>query len=241
MLVYIFIMAGLFAALSYAASSGFRLGSGEMRGVSEEKMRLALTDIQDVVEQHRVAAHVMLTNKVPLLRISGLYDEGATNYYPWNGTCGYVDMTCRLYAPEGGGIKWYKFTSLHPDLTDIPNEAGQFYYPNGPYLTPVSGRGTESADLVYHVRVTKDFCNFINKTLGVTTADIDTTDDVSIATHGMLGGSTWSTPHAVSFTSSGQGGHLLGKTAGCFRGSGAQIPGGGTRMGYTFYNLLKAL
>ena len=241
MLVYIFIMAAIFVALSFAVSESFKVSDGTGRAVSEEKMRLVMTEIQDVVEAHRTALHVMLTNKIPLTTISGLYDEGGVEFYSWNGNCGYVDMTCRIYAPEGGGLKWYKFTSLHPDLTDIPNEVDQIYYPNGPYLTPVSGRGTESADLVYHVRVTKDFCNFINRTLGVTTADIDTTDDVSAATHGRLGGATWSEAHNLAFTQPGQGGHLLGKTAGCFRGTGANMPSGGTGTGYTFYNFVKAL
>ena len=240
MLVYIFIFAAMFVALSYAVSQSFKVGGGTGTIVSEEKMRLALTDIQNVVEQHRIGIHTMLSKNVPLIRIAGLYQEGPIDFYPWNGTCGWVDMTCRLYAPEGGGLKWFKFSSLYPDLTDIPNETGEFFYPNGPYLTPVSGRGTESADLVYNVRVTKNFCNFINKTLGVTTADADTTDAVSTATHGRLSGSTWSEAHNLAFTRPGQGGHLLGKTAGCFRNTAVQIPGGGTRTGYFFYNLIRA-
>jgi hypothetical protein len=239
MLVYIFIFAGIFVALSYAVSESFKFNEGSARVVSEEKMRLVFTEMKNVVEANRIAVHTMLAKGVPKGHLSGYYFEGGDYYYTANGDC--VVNTCRIYLPEGGGVSWYKFTKMHPNLTDIPDEIGQFYFPNGIYVAPVADIGTTEWDLVYSFRITRDFCNFINRQLGIS-VDIDTTTTVSIGNTIRLN-TNWHTlaptNHSSAFTSTMQGGHLRGRREGCYR-TVSNMPAGGTGMTYRYFALIKA-
>lgn len=212
---YILLGIALFAAISYAISQAMRLGGGSMNVANEEKMRLVYSEIQQQVEAHRVAIRQMIANGVSVDAISAEVPV----YYPHpNPNC--TSDACKLYSPNGGGLEWYKHSILNSTLTDVPNEVDQWTYaPNGVYWTWYSYKGTSSPDLIYAARVTKDFCNFIDKTLGIT-ADVDTFPPVTLGFLYVIGATPrdmiGTVDHIYSLTSPDQAAFLMGKSEGCF-------------------------
>lgn len=215
----IFIFIAIFAALTYAVSTSFQVGDGEAKIISDEKMRLAYTEIHSVVQEHRAALQKMIMiDKIPYTMLDGGYSDGGVTYNTHESSC--LTDACRLYAPTGGGLKWYKFPEIHPDLTPYPGLVTNWpsNFTHGIFKSPVSGEGTTRADPIYFLAITRDFCVFINKQLGIT-VDIDSTEDVTIATNidFNAGGDGWTEVHGASFTGPGQGQHLRGRKEGCYK------------------------
>lgn len=227
-LFLILIAVALFAALSYAVTQSTRSGGGN---VSKEKMDLAFNEMQSVVVAHRTALQRMFMNGVDINSIDAS-DPKAT-FSSANAAC--TSDACKLYNPNGGGLSWYPFRQLHPDLTD-PTGSASFLDSNGPTLGYFSYAKTPTIDFIYIFRVTEAFCNFINTKLGITTP----TSTMANTTQAFLYDlKTIHTPsafgqvqHIDALGSGGQAPHLAGRTEGCLKSSG------GTR--YDYISLLYA-
>lgn len=168
------IVVAMFAALGYAVTQSLQTGQGTLDKVSDDKMSLALSELRTTVMDTRLAIQNMVMNGVSVDTIDSSY--GA--YYPLNTDC--TSSACKLYDPAGGGLKLPDFPNMHPELTYLPSNATMWTdHSNGVSWTWFSKKGTTKADLIYHVRVNKTFCNYINRMLGVT-ADVD-----SFPTNGM--------------------------------------------------------
>lgn len=205
--VFFFILLGiaLFVALGFAVTSMTRSPSGQMKnGSSNEAMMLALTDIRAVVVSHRSAIQMMVANGITAKQLSGY----VPTYYPVTSSC--VEDRCKIYHISGGGLSWYNFAKFYPNLADKVNTGG-------PYWAWYAYKGTTQKDLVYLVYVTKNFCNFINKQLGVTT-DIDSLPAVTMGFFSMQSTqpSTSTTAHNAALTT-GQAPYLANQSEGCVR------------------------
>lgn len=208
--VFFFILLGiaLFVALGFAVTSMTRSSSGQMtNGSSNETMLLALTDIRSVVVSHRSAIQMMSANGITAKQLNG----NVPVYYPMDSAC--IESRCKIYNASGGGLSWYDFVKFYPNLADKVNTGG-------PYWTYYAYKGTTQKDLVYLVHVTKGFCNFINKQLGVTT-DIDSLPIVTVGFFSMQSTqpSTATTGHAFALTT-GQAPYLANQSEGCIRRAG---------------------
>lgn len=222
-LFIILIGVALFAALSYAVVGSMRSGAGNASSsMTEEKMNLALTELRSAVVDARTAIQAMTISGYALDQVDA-YAEGPTGvqYYPWsNPLCTKDD--CKLYSPSGGGLKFFLFSKIYPQFSGVPNIVDGFQYPQGLYWTWWAYKGTLQADIIYRVKITKAFCNFINKKNGIT-ADIDSFPSSGAATEYQLGGhfTSLAASHYYSFT--GDGGdepYLLGKSDGCYLATG---------------------
>jgi hypothetical protein len=96
-------------------------------------------------------------------------------------------VRCKLYDPNGGGVKFFLFSKVYSEFSDIPKVVNGFQYPQGLYLTAWANKGTSQADIHYRVRVTKDFCNFVNKKNGIT-ADIHSFSPTNSSTRFVIRG-----------------------------------------------------
>lgn len=206
--------------------------------VSEEKMRLAFTEIQNNIETHKMAIYQAVKSGVAIETLSPDYtdDDGKIWYMQTNTDC--ATPKCHLYYPTGVGLKWFKWTYEFPELTDLPNTEG--WDPNAPIWISVAGVGTNARDMVYLVRVTKDFCNFINKQLGIN-SDIDITSKVTIDTweNALYNDNDEGTsPPVDSLTGDNQAPHLKGRQQGCFKVDGPSPSG--TVITYRYFSLLYA-
>jgi hypothetical protein len=170
---YILIGVALFAALSYAVSQSIRLSndsSGLATGQSE-KMNLALVELRNAAMEARIAIQT-LTIEGSNQRQLNLYASGPDGvYYPWSSPYCTGDR-CNLYSPTGYGLKFFLFSKVYPQFSGRPNVVDGFQYPQGLYLAAWADKGSLQADIIYRVNVTKNFCNFINKQIGIT-SDID--------------------------------------------------------------------
>lgn len=214
----ILIAIAMMAALVAVVSGSMRLTSGTADAVSDEKMRLALSEIRTVAEGTRVAITNMVVGKgvsIDGIDASASGTDGA--YYPWtNSDC--ADDTCRLYKMDGGGLSFYKFGVLHRDLTDLPGIVeGDPEMPVAVGWGFVEGRGSTGADVIMMVRVTKQFCTFINKQIGVT-ADVDDLANITmLLVSPMQAGYRENSVWMGYLTAPGFAPHLAGKTEGCYR------------------------
>jgi hypothetical protein len=216
--VFFYILIGivLFAAVTFAVNNMMRASSGQFNISTQEEMRIALSEVRQVVEEHKKTIQQIILNGYPVDSISA-YDS---TYYPYANTDCTVD-NCKMYVVASNGISWYRFTLIHTGLTDVPNVTAQSpSFPNGVYWTWYADQGSTWPDLIYAIRIKKDFCNFINTTIGVTT-DIDSTDNISLDIHALLTSgmrtSLGTLSHSAALTSVGEGGHLLHKPDGCIR------------------------
>ncbi len=172
----ILIVIVLFAALAFAVSQGFRVNSGSTNAASEERMRLALVDIQNAMEAHRLAIYTMISSGVSVDEI----DASDPAYFPYtNSSC--TSGRCKLYDPEGGRLSWLRFPIVYSDLSDVPNDTATYpNWPNGLFMRQIAYMASTRADIYYTLRVTTPFCNFINKSLGINV------DAESFTPHGAM-------------------------------------------------------
>lgn len=214
----ILIAIAILAALTAAVTGGLRLSGGTATAVSDEKKRLALSEIHSVVDTTRIAVTNMVVGSgipVDTLDASASGTDGI--YYPWTNTdC--IDDTCKLYKPDGGALSFYKFGVVHSDLTDLPGVVdGDPEMPVAVGWGYIEKRGTTSADIIMMVRVTKDFCTYINKEIGVTADVDDIANTTPLIVSPMEAGFRDSTVWIGYLTAPGFAPHLAGKTEGCYR------------------------
>lgn len=185
MLIYIFIFAGMFAALSYAVTQSFR--TGDMRGMTEEKMSLYTTSIMEYSEALRTQVALMIkVNKVPDSQLDfandvNLREDGTVNCNNDNTTCASNDATCAVFQPQNPeGIQ----PKIFPEVATNRPGTSSYRTKNGHGIilhAQIAGQGTSAEDLVYYIRgIDPDFCNFYNKKLGITTNFTDATTFASI-------------------------------------------------------------
>ncbi len=213
-LFLILITVALFAALAYAVSQSARSGNSD---VSAEKMELTFHEIQNAVNAHRMAITRMVAGGVPVFTLDA---RSGTKYTAQNSNC--ASDACRVYHPQGGGLLWYDFEQLHPNLSATKSGG----ISSGPRLTWVAWQGTEARDIVYLIPITESFCNFINEKLQIhtpTTSMVETTIGVYAISNNDLNSSTH--PWSSSFTRSGQAAHLNGKMEGCYKTNSGHISG----------------
>lgn len=221
-LFLILIAVALFAALSYAVTSSNRVwGSNE--AVSQGKMETAFGEIKNVVVAHRQAVQRMIMAGVPPENISAFKAGGVGPhaYHFDNSNCSSASTNhkCKLYHPQGGGLSYYDFTKRHPSLAVLPyNIYSNFvsYGSWGDSINAYQSGGTAARDFLYSIRISKEFCDFINEKIKV---------DYTGVTSG------WTTQSALGFLyqlsgspgadTTGIGGqhharHLFGKDMGCW-------------------------
>ena len=198
-LFLILIAVALFAALSYAVTSSSR-GGGSNEAVTEGRMEAAFGEIKNVVVAHRQAVQRMIMAGIPANNISAFKSGGSgPDGYSWdNSNCpnAGTNHACKLYHPQGGGLSYYDFTKRYPELTTTPYDV----YSNmiaygwwGDSVGSYQSGGTPAYDIIYNVKVTKPFCDFINEKLNV---------DYTGATDG------WATTSALGFSYQLGGGGL---------------------------------
>lgn len=217
MIVMLFIFAAIFAALSFAVSRGFSVSSGESNALSDDKMALTLTELRDVVEAHRIAIQTMVLSGTSVDMIDA---HDVDDFYPpTNASC--ASDTCRLYQPTGGGLRFYSFAKRHPELS----RPTPFSY-DGPTWSWWAYKGTTKPDLLYSVSTTKEFCEYINKKIGVTEDLTATNNPASIGFRYALQSGTRNTlgtyAHNYSLTGDDQAHHLSKKTEGCLKNNGVE-------------------
>lgn len=213
-LFFILIGVALFAALSYAVTSSLRdSGGGAKTAANEEKMSLALTELRTTVVETRTAIQMIVSNGYAVDEIDAYTDSEPDQYRYNNSLC--TSDKCKLYKPEGGGIKFFPFSYLYPQFSSSPDSYTGT--PQGVFWTWWAYKGTLQGDLLYRAEVTKDFCNYINKSIGIK-ADIDSFPVANIGSKFQLDGhfAPLATGHEYSFTS-GHAGYLAGKSDGCAR------------------------
>lgn len=214
----------LFAALSYAVTQAVRTSSGTLSISDQEEMRLALSELQDTVEAHRVAVRNMVLNGVPVDNISAEDRTGAdSTYYPTaeryfysNPNC--TNAACELYATNGGPLNFYMFPVLHKGLT-VEDDVG-LALRHGIFWSWWEGKGTLATDLHYVETVSEEFCNFINVQSGINIDINDAANDVALATSMPLDGSVHG-DGAIGWQLGGSSvaPYLSGKNQGCIRSS----------------------
>lgn len=227
------LIVAMFAALGYVVSQSLNMGQGSMDKVSDDKMSLALSETRTIVMDTRLAIQNMVMNGVSVDTI----DASSGSFYTWTNTdCG--SSVCKLYDPSGGAMKWQAFPIIHPTLTDIPNNTtASPNHPNGLSWTLFAYKGSQKADIIYHIRVNKSFCNYINKSVGVTT-DIDSLTAVGATflyplSAGMRVSLGSSTAPASAFNGDSSGSsYLVHKDEGCVRTNVAPI--GYYYVGYVY-------
>ncbi len=192
----ILIAVALFAALSYAVSNSNRVGGS----ATETEMAAAFDEIMSVVAGHRAAVQRMIANGVDTNDGIGatypLVGWGASNSagYPFdNVKCpsAGTNHTCKIYHPQGGGLTYFNFPKLHPTLVALPNNwtsnaitKGWWSDSTGTYQQG----GTAAFDYLYNIRITRPFCDYINKRLG----------NPAVDSHSGSGSA--SNPSAIGFT-----------------------------------------
>lgn len=223
-LFLILIAVALFAALSYAVTQSSRSGGGD---ASSEQMSTAFAQIQNAIADHRAAyQRLAMSGYDPYTGIDD-YWRGDSNMYADysyfganenNSDCS-ADPSCTLYAPKGGGIAPFDFVE-HSAYGHYTNEASRFAIRR----TWWSGKGTPAIDTIYRGEVTKVFCNYYNKRLGIN-ADLSlSANQFSISTSFAANGySSTDTPDDYAFANpTSQGAHLNGKDDGCLKANGVE-------------------
>lgn len=218
-LIFILIGVALFAALSFAVMGSLRTSSSGASGAAnEERMSLALTELRNTVLQTRTAIQLMVANGYSPggIDVSASGPDG--NYYSWtNNVCG-GDDKCKLYHPDGGGLNFFLFSKAYPQFSALPNVVASAQIPQGLFWTWWAYRGTFKGDIIYRVRITKEFCNFVNKKNGIT-ADIDSFQASVVGTQYQLADefAPQVTSHFYSFAGEGENSsYLFGKNEGCY-------------------------
>lgn len=115
-LIWILVMVGLFAGLSYAVNQGSRGGASQ---ISEEQARLAAAEILDYSR--------LVKDSVRLLQINGCdeteidhgntvykQEDGSDNYPPGTNTNAPADGSCGIFHVNGGGIRPQIFYDVEP-------------------------------------------------------------------------------------------------------------------------------
>jgi len=196
--IFFFIMLGvaLFATLVAVMNNGLRSSSQDLNTGSEEKMILALGELRNTALQSSTAIQT-LTIEGFNIRHFNLYASGSDGvYYPWSSpNC--TSPRCDFYSPTGYGLKYFLFSKAYPEFSGLPNVVDGFQYPQGLHLVAWANKGSLQADIIYRVKVTKNFCNFINKKVGIT-QDIDSLASINISTQSILRGDDPSSLAATS-------------------------------------------
>ena len=218
-LVFILIGIALFAALSYAVTSGIRLSSGDMSLGGEEKMNIALSELREAALQSRTALQMMVSEGNAIDRIDVSASGSSGSYYSHtNNLC--LSDKCKLYNPAGGGLTFFVFSKTYPQLSSSPNIITG--HPQGLFWAWWAYKGTLQADVIYRVEITKPFCNFINKKNGIT-ADIDSFTATSVATKQYMDGvfNTLAASDSAALAGDTEASYLMGKSDGCFLMAGS--------------------
>lgn len=235
-LFLVLIAATLFAALSYVVVHSSRSGGG---GMKQYDMQNALDVTLNHVVSLRQSLQRMSIGGIPVSSLNARFplSGGAScvaGEYPHdNPSCPIagVNDVCKIYHPQGGSVVFFSFAERYPDFaaaTDCTaSYLGKSYWGEGGEM------GTDAEDLIYSIKVTKEFCDFINKKLGVALVD-DYVGDGSTATPTVLDVFT-PLDGSVSPSNAGLGGNthatlLQGHEAGCWNSAAAG--------GYVFSSLI---
>ncbi len=176
-LFLILIAVALFAALSYVVTQSTRSGGG---GADKEKMQMAFDHVLNHITSLRTAWARMTIAGVAFNAVNARYPlpaggAGHDSYATDNTLCPAAGTNdrCKLYHPSGGGIAFLDFAQLYPELTgSIPASANPWVTSNvGLVSWNTRAGGTFEEDVTYSVHVTRPFCDYINKRLGVKTVD----------------------------------------------------------------------
>lgn len=236
-LILIFIVIALFAALGFAVSSIMR--SGDPGAVSDHRRGLNVGTILDYTRSIR--------SVIQNLRISsGCTPEQISFENPVEG--GYAnsnapaDNSCHVFHISGGGMNYDP-----PDTTWLdPNQShrplyGEWYFIGESCVYDIGTGGTDCASqnggadselIVALPYVTQAVCEKLNSVLNISDNTIPRLSDQAWASTAKFTGTYTQGNHAIQ--SDGNNTSLLqGKMAGCFEGHNR--PPTGT---YTFYQVL---
>lgn len=114
--VWILVMVGLLAALSYAVNQGSRSGSAQ---ISKEQAELAATEILDYGRTIKQAVQTLQINGCDETEIdhgNTVYkqESGADNYPPGTNTNAPADGSCGIFHANGGALRPQIFYDVDP-------------------------------------------------------------------------------------------------------------------------------
>ncbi|PZO88481.1 MAG: hypothetical protein DI626_01675 [Micavibrio aeruginosavorus] len=177
----VFIMIGLFAALSFTLSQGMRSGTSQL---TDNQAMLAATEMIEYGQKIQQAIKgLMIGNGCADSEISFWYDDngdGAENssdlYYNANAP---ASKKCHLFRPEGGGLYFATppNNSYSPvsGLVSYDHAITQKYFFDG--RRPIMGVGTDAVntgnDVTLRLQVTQNVCQQINNAFGITNIPLD--------------------------------------------------------------------
>lgn len=202
-IIWIFIMVALFAALNYAVSKGSRTGAAT---ITAEQAKLAAQEILDYGR--------LMKQTVQQLQINGCSD---TQISFENSTSGIYtnpnappDKTCNVFDAAGGGMKMRLIPESIRGLTtsDYPRFAGN---------TILSNMGTTNPGLHLWIRtINKDACMAFNKFVGIDNVTDDAPTEGGFLTSVLFVG-TYNT--STTFGDDNNGANFLGHESGCHKDS----------------------
>lgn len=149
----IFIMIGLFAALSYALSQGLRTGTTEL---TDNQTRLAASELIAYAQQARDTYKKLRINGCAAGQISfknPVYGTNAT-YFP-DPASAPADESCHLFSPKGGGLNYMDFTKIQV----LPQTYKGFTYAS----VKIDNAGTDKPEeMLVMAGLSKNVCEQIN-------------------------------------------------------------------------------
>lgn len=182
-IVWIFIMVAIFAALTFAVTSSFRVGSGI--NTNKEKMALYLVQLNSFLEGLKVQTQVLVKiNHIDETRIdfnntfNKLADDTVTC---WTDNPGCSDASCSIFQPYNPkGVQARTFPEIGYSVPQ--SNTGRLINGHGqPSVVAVEGVGTSAPDLIYRIAgIDPQFCNYYNAQQGITTAYTTATTMASI-------------------------------------------------------------
>lgn len=215
----VFIMIGLFAALSFALNQGMRSGTGQL---TDNQAQLAASELMQNASNIRNAVKKLMIDGCTDTQISfetaGIADH-ANSSTP-------ADGHCKVFAPNGGGLY---FTPLQDNFYNSSHASKGVYFSGGNAVIGIGSSSNPTAttdyDLIMFVNgLNGNICQGINKLLGIENIPNNGSDyHPTTAFKGF---------YAMNGTVAAT--DLRGKTSGCFYSNTSSM------NSYVFYQVLIA-
>lgn len=163
-MIWIFVMIALFAALGYAMSQGTRSG---VTSISDQQADLAATEILQYASQVKDAVRQLQINGCDIRKISF---KDTLNYTTENPNSP-ADGSCHVSHPNGGGIE---VSGTNIRLYNF-------------FINRITGVGTTDADIfIYNRDIESKTCASLNKYIG-NDFDINNLPKADISSHVFIG------------------------------------------------------
>jgi hypothetical protein len=209
-IIWVFVMIGLFGALSFAVNQGSRGGAASL---SEKQAELAASEILDYARNIKNAVRMLQINGCDDTEVS--FDQAFVSGY--SNPNSPTDESCHVFSNNGGGLRYQSPNNDWLDTNfNIPANAGNYGVWWFSSSAQIDGVGTSEAELKVSLNFLKEnICLKLNDTLSISNPSGSVPLDESDDGIGKFTG-TYGAPVADNIGD--DGGHdLSGKLAFCRR------------------------